>query len=466
MEDDKKSESDLAQPDGAVSKRRSFINKVLSASAIAALAGLLTGRLTQPAVATHSGAAPDIKALHIGETNNQSLAGVTDADTIQTLNNSRRLLITGIEDTRRLLAANNGGIGYAMGGITENAFLTTPSGARVGVLGSAATGTGVLGTTQVTALPASATVGVRGRATTGVGVLGEATAAGGTCVRGDSSVVGVRGIEFIGGGVDSHIPFSDGQVYLTGDRRVGATGTGDFIFRTFDGATFPTLLRVKGNTGNVGIGTDAPVDSLHVVAPPGLDANVRFEGSGNVTGFVLKNTGTGGRDWRIRANKNTILPFGGLVFQVTTSPFPNMVIDASGNVGIGTSTPSPLLHVNGPVNATAFNNISDLRLKHDVAPLTDVLERLEGVSGVSFQWNHSDPAVNVPSGRQIGLIAQEVEQAFPELVSKWAEGGAEDYRGVDYGRFTAVLLEAVKELNRQVSALTAELAELRQSQNS
>ncbi len=234
-------------------------------------------------------------------------------------------------------------------------------------------------------------------------------------------------------------------------------------YKFYNGGGFVNFF--IGGSGLVGIRTTSPTDLLHVVAPPGLDANIRFEGSGNVTGFVLVNTGVGGGDWRVRVNKNTIVPFGGLVFQKTTSAFPNMVIDGSGNVGIGTSTPSPLLHVNGPVNATAFNNISDLRLKHDVAPLTDVLERLEQVSGVSFQWKHSDSSVNVPSGRQIGLIAQEVEAAFPELVSKWAADGAEDYRGVDYGRFTAVLVEAVRELHKQNKELRSRLERLEQAQN-
>ena len=48
--------------------------------------------------------------------------------------------------------------------------------------------------------------------------------------------------------------------------------------------------------------------------------------------------------------------------------------------------------------------------------------------------------------REIGVIAQEIETQFPELVTTWGE---ENYRAVDYGRLSGVLIEAVKELKAQ-----------------
>lgn len=98
---------------------------------------------------------------------------------------------------------------------------------------------------------------------------------------------------------------------------------------------------------------------------------------------------------------------------------------------------------------------SDERLKKDVAPLSDVLPRLAGVRGVSYEFK--DQTTN-PAGRHLGLLAQEVRRAFPELVSEDASGNL----SVAYGNFAAVLLEAVKEQQREIAARDRELADLRE----
>jgi hypothetical protein len=95
------------------------------------------------------------------------------------------------------------------------------------------------------------------------------------------------------------------------------------------------------------------------------------------------------------------------------------------------------------------SGLSDARLKTKVRTLDNVLERLSKVRGVNFEWLKG-------SGEQIGLIAQEVEEVFPELVSEM-----DNYKGVDYARFSAVLVQAVKELNAETKNLAAANQELR-----
>jgi len=107
------------------------------------------------------------------------------------------------------------------------------------------------------------------------------------------------------------------------------------------------------------------------------------------------------------------------------------------------------------IHSMNFIGISDARLKTRVNPLTDVLARLERIRGVSFEWQEGRAASHAVShqGPQIGVIAQEVEQVFPELV---ASTGAGAYKGVDYGKLSAVLLEGVKELKAANEALQRE----------
>jgi hypothetical protein len=55
-----------------------------------------------------------------------------------------------------------------------------------------------------------------------------------------------------------------------------------------------------------------------------------------------------------------------------------------------------------------------------------------------------------PGGQGIGVIAQEVEAVFPELVTTWGE---EAYKAIDYGRLAAVLVEAIKVLTQRIEAV-------------
>ncbi len=96
-----------------------------------------------------------------------------------------------------------------------------------------------------------------------------------------------------------------------------------------------------------------------------------------------------------------------------------------GNVGIGTTSPGVfLLAVNGSAakpGGGAWSNFSDRRLKKDIEPLAGALERLLALRGVTFKYQDPKLKFGLP-GRQVGMIAQEVEQVFPEWVDEDAEG--------------------------------------------
>jgi hypothetical protein len=136
-----------------------------------------------------------------------------------------------------------------------------------------------------------------------------------------------------------------------------------------------------------------------------------------------------------------------------------VTIQSNGNVGVGTKSPEYRLDVAGQAHATSFPTSSDRRLKENIEPLQDVLEKLENIHGVSFEWNRLYESFGRSTGRrEIGVIAQEVEAEFPELVSTW---GDEEYRAVDYGRLTGVLLEAIKKLHEGFEEVKAENRTLR-----
>ncbi len=128
-------------------------------------------------------------------------------------------------------------------------------------------------------------------------------------------------------------------------------------------------------------------------------------------------------------------------------------------VGSGASCGGPYTaDIAGECHASSFPTSSDERLKTNVQPLASVLEKLQKVRGVSFDWNETYEQMGRSTGhREIGVIAQEVEKVFPELVTTWGE---ENYRAVDYSRFSAVLLEAAKEQQKTIAGLNGRVEHL------
>jgi hypothetical protein len=148
-------------------------------------------------------------------------------------------------------------------------------------------------------------------------------------------------------------------------------------------------------------------------------------------------------NYPIKTNIDPYVLYNGISFDQ------NLVVQ--GSVGIGTAKPAYKLDVAGEVHASNFPNSSDVRLKTNVTPLTNVLEKLEKIRGISFEWNEVYEALGRSTGhREIGVTAQDVEAVFPELVTTW---GDEGYKAVDYGRLTGVLIEAAKELKAENEAL-------------
>ena len=110
------------------------------------------------------------------------------------------------------------------------------------------------------------------------------------------------------------------------------------------------------------------------------------------------------------------------------------------------------LKVNGRMYATKFIKSSDARLKTDIRPLNNALDTVLSLQGK--QYRLIDEAVNQTD---IGLIAQDVEKVLPQIVSQTEDG----YKAIDYQSLTAVLIEAMKEQQDQITSLEKENSELK-----
>ena len=91
-------------------------------------------------------------------------------------------------------------------------------------------------------------------------------------------------------------------------------------------------------------------------------------------------------------------------------------------------------------NITSY---SDERIKTNIQPIEGCLEKIKNISG--YKYNRTDLETNET---HIGLIAQEVEELFPELITE-----TNNIKGINYQGFIAILLNCIKELNEKIKSL-------------
>lgn len=136
-----------------------------------------------------------------------------------------------------------------------------------------------------------------------------------------------------------------------------------------------------------------------------------------------------------------------------------LALAANGNVGIGTATPTQKLQVVGNILANNVSVPSDLRYKINVETVPHALESLLQLRGARYEYNQTTfPEMHFNGGKQLGLIAQEVEKVFPSLVSTNADG----MKSVNYTGLIPVLLEGMKSQQEQINILQKQLEEVRE----
>jgi hypothetical protein len=250
-------------------------------------------------------------------------------------------------------------------------------------------------------------------------------------------------LEVKGNIVNSNISITPGgYISLTGDLPGYANGLyptlktnhGNLYFSTGGGYTaymgggskgqiallnsgsIPVLINAFGDTyftgGNVGIGTATPVAPLEVYAP-----------------------------------------FNGVAMWLTNSSIGAATIYAR-NTGTGYGVYGEAQNNGGTSNWVAT---SDYRMKKNVTTLSNSLQNILRLRGVSFDWRHDEfPQKNLPNKHDIGVIAQEVQNVYPEVVVTDPDG----YLAVSYSNLIPALIEAVKEQQQMIDILNGKLTEL------
>jgi len=148
--------------------------------------------------------------------------------------------------------------------------------------------------------------------------------------------------------------------------------------------------------------------------------------------------------------------------EITKGGF-QVVTDDQKSVKIPTHGTGDQLEVTGSISATGnitglTGTTSDSRLKENVKLIPDALDKIKGINGVTFDWREGFENVHNFKGSDVGVIAQEVEYVFPEIVKMNNQTG---YRGVKYDKLPPLLIEAIKDLSKKVDKLEKEIKQLK-----
>jgi hypothetical protein len=92
---------------------------------------------------------------------------------------------------------------------------------------------------------------------------------------------------------------------------------------------------------------------------------------------------------------------------------------------------------------------SDIRLKENIQPIQNALEKVESISGNTYDWKEGFEELHSHKGNDVGVIAQEIEEILPQIVTNRDNG----YKAVQYEKLVPLLIEAIKELSAKVKQL-------------
>jgi hypothetical protein len=221
------------------------------------------------------------------------------------------------------------------------------------------------------------------------------------------------------------------EIYSTSGYDINYKATGSAAHHFYTSGT--EKLTIDG-TGRVGIGTASPAEKLDISGNIRIPNNSSFVGASGSGDSFAYNNGT----------FNGTLPRYSLSW-VNLGSTAEGVMSAVGGIKLLIGAANTGAYVDG----TGVHNYSDVRLKKNIAPMSNMLEKVLQMQGATFNLIVNDQAA-------FGFIAQDLEKVFPLAVNT----GTDSYKSVNYAAMTSVLVEAVKELksekDAEIDALKAE----------
>ena len=218
---------------------------------------------------------------------------------------------------------------------------------------------------------------------------------------------------------------ADINLLSEGDITLENTGTGNLNFITGDTMSLST----SGFQAPLMLSTNS-VNSDLTLTTYALNSDINLEATGSssdINLFAQDNFGD------IELNAGSDIDFeAGSIIRFWNNDTLSMIINQSGKVGIGTSNPQFDMQVDGDLDITGeFTAASDKNLKKNISQIINASSIITALNPVQYYFKTDEfPDMNLATREKMGLIAQEVEQVLPNLVS--ASGTATNINGEQF----------------------------------
>lgn len=233
------------------------------------------------------------------------------------------------------------------------------------------------------------------------------------------------------GGLSGNLAFDVANAAFDQANTGDATGNAAFIFANTVNTTMFTLVSAAFGQANTG---RSHANSGFAQANTSRDqANAAYV-QANAAFFKANSSDA---NVTIQTDNSTDASFYPMLTRLTTGNAANAQVSTT-KLYFNPST--------GTLNSTIFNSLSDENAKEDLRPVENALELIERLHGVFFKYKENHQA-------SAGVTAQNLANVMPCLVTQ----GENDALTVNYAGLSALFIEAIKELNREVKAIKAKL---------